>query len=598
MLIIYSSCIDILTPSFVHDILLDQGELGVAESPIMDHPLTLQQKTSPEGNWHPCSPSSIPIHNHHRRSSQYSTISDFSIPDNLSDDMTLGFSTDKRTAHTPKPSSLKQYFKRWVGWGSKKGQQQYQQQHLSPTSANSHHPLTVSSSCMGSDIVESTSTSSTLAPQDPQDVHHPNGSVISLSRSIPSPDQGEEGKRSSNCTTESSSSNMSRTEPALETVSCPSSNNAGDGLAAPTGTCESIETSITPSPSDHSIVKASSAPTQSQVADSPLPTTTPSWDQDAQRQQPEDASLVESDISSLSNSSSSDIDSTMDGPSGEHGDTGQTAYEWFSDSDDEDSDTEGGQQQHSHPVSGNQDPDDVMTQYSTWMKRASLDATSIMNQSSTTSVAPPRPPFPPSVASSTSSSSSSSSQQHPNDTSPCADGASSPSQTPTGSIDSDTPCFQEKPLLAVEAQPPTAAAPASLPSTSLDIDALLLVTHGVDFLRNRESSNWEDDDAHGGGDDDRYAFHPWTRTDKSSDVSSLCIEPPSTTASVISHRKKPSTLVTPSPTSSTATIIVPGPKVTSHPAEKKLGENQGTDDVSSRTKKRKGLEFSTCFVLL
>ncbi|KAI8343346.1 hypothetical protein BC941DRAFT_508788 [Chlamydoabsidia padenii] len=607
----------------------DQGQVGV-DSPITD-PLILQQKISPEINWSPHSPSSILNHNQHRRSSLYSTISDSSIPDSLTDDMTFGFNNDKKsTSATPKSNSFRQHFKRWVGWGPKKTQQQqqqyqqqHQQQHLSPTSAINHHPLMVSSS-------NETSSSCTLAPLGGETLQ--NSSVISVSRSVLSQDQG--ARRSSNCTTESSSSsNLSSMGPTKESASSNNATLAGHSeLLITNDTRASVatsnNTSLPPSTSNHSVTvpmepsaSIHSGTTGTMTATQPtepgfsmtLPST--SWNRDTEQRQMD--SLLESDISSLSNSSS-DMDSTIDGPAdacGGNGDNNQLVYEWLSDSDNEDSDAEGSQQQQQQQSSSiglNQETDDIMTQYSTWMKRASLDATSTMNQHiNTTTNTASRSSVSLSIVSA-SFSSSSSLQLADKDVSSSSyiDCAPNPSQH-TGSVYSDdskcnhsTSNDQEnEPTYFSSHQDSQTAAitpPSSsfLPSTSLDIDALLLVTHGVDFLKNRESSNWEDDDAHYGqeGEKDRYAFHPWTQhSDKSSDASStINIEstpppppPPlslstTTSTTVISHGKKPST-VTPSPTSSTATIIVPGPKIASlHQDNKKLGEKEGMDDELHR----------------
>ncbi|ORZ16390.1 hypothetical protein BCR42DRAFT_414946 [Absidia repens] len=668
-----------------------QNQGGVGEDSHTGDPLTLQQKIPSDSDWNTCSPSSITHYNpQRRRSSLYSTTSDTSsIPDNITDDMAFGFSNDKKSAPpaptSAKPNSIKQHFKRWVGWGPKKNQQQQ-------TSLSSNHqPLSTSVSCIDEAICDGTSSAYSLQQKDDQ--HQPPHAVATTQSNSPQQQPCEQGlRRPSSCTIGSASSASSRPEHTLGTSSHGSINSTLEGhvhsdstiakdmhtapiitsasnntfcssLAASTSN-HSIQSPIKPSISNHSTIASTTlendnhnmttpavipsasseatAPNQSMdQPDSHSPPTS-SWDQDHSIQRERTTSLTDSDISSISNSSI-ELDSTLDGPYNQSGIGGseQMVYEWLSDSENEDSDIEDGDNGQHTPSENNtetRESEDILAQYSSWMKRASLDAASTMNKPTDTiatvaAASNPKPSASPSASVISSSSSSGSSSVNNATTSHTNyiqreshyedeiqygvnNQMNDPGSTP--SLIGATPSPMDTNGSTLQS---SVYSTSSFPSESFDTDALLLVTHGVDFLKDRESSNWEDDGKDNDDNGSRYAFHPWTtRTTKHhlGDAETMVpVHPPpvvvpaaaslprplstatsatklSSTSTAVNHGKRPSTAgITPSTSSSTSTTIEPAaaaqkPTTYNHHhhqdknAKPGLGEKEGMDEELQR----------------
>ncbi|CAO3586314.1 unnamed protein product [Absidia cylindrospora] len=664
----------------------NQGGLGV-DSHTVD-PLTLQQKIPSDSDWNTCSPSSIPHYNpQRRRSSLYSTTSDTSsIPDNITDDMAFGFNNDKKAASSAptsaKPNSLKQHFKRWVGWGPKKTQQQQ-------TSLSSNQqPLSTSVSCIDEGICDGTSSTYSLTQKDDQ--HQPPHAIATTQSNSPQQEPCEQGlRRPSSCTIGSASSASSRPEHTLGTsphgsinstleghvqsdsttakishttpmITSASNNTFCSSLAASTSN-HSIQSPIKPSVSNHSTIASTTLENDNHNMTTPAvisstlsETTTPnqsmnrimeptvdshsSWDQDQSIQHERTTSLTDSDISSISNSSI-ELDSTLDGPYNQSGIGGneQMVYEWLSDSENEDSDIEDDDNGQHAPSQNNIEPresEDILAQYSSWMKRASLDAASTMNKPTdnvSTAVSNPKPSASPSASVISSSSSSGSSsvnnttKSHTNYIQPGShyrdeiqygidNQMNDPGSTPsligatTSPMDTNSSALQS-----------SVYSTSSFPSESFDTDALLLVTHGVDFLKDRESSNWEDDGKDNDDNSSRYAFHPWTtRATKHhlGDTETMVpVLPPvivtattsrplstatsatklSSTSTAVNHGKRPSTAgITPSTSSSTSTTIEPAAAAAQKPtthhhhhhqdksSKSGLGEKEGMDEELQR----------------
>ncbi|ORZ23315.1 hypothetical protein BCR42DRAFT_432985 [Absidia repens] len=465
--------------------------------------------------------------------------------------MVFGFNYDRSTpastatTTTVKTNSFKQHFKRWLGWRPKKSQQNI-------PSAQYNNYLMISS-CTDGSIHRCPSAIPNNDQSTIFETTQPDTNALQQLQQQKPYDEGL--ARLSNCTTEFSHLDNTLHTGSYSSRKAASANQRRPALidtdiarhkATASSTYSHLTGPLTTSAFSDMTNSAETSPVSTNSVQQALPLS-PSWDQELQEGR--DASLIDSDVSTLSNSLS-DIGSTLYAQPNVRDNDGvnkQLVYEWLSDSENEDD--------------SNNDPsffhDNATTasQYSLLLKRRSIPDGSSATHQDTNEPTPTTTASPSFIDNYV--------IQHADydyhDISPLENAASMDDPGSTTSFFTTNSRFSQQDLDESNEAPQSSVYSTPFASSSLDTDTMLLVTHAVNFLKSREDSNWDGDN----NDNSNVAAWPYTQ--------STCMNPSSTTTKT-SSMKPLNDEITPSPSTSTASTLVPSgcQKITSLMQDKNI----------------------------